>query len=68
MAQRIVHNLGAKRAVAKQANRVRLDRMIASGANGLQLNSEVGLVSPDRKPARKPKRLGRGSLKQAAHA
>lgn len=68
MAQRIVHNLGAKRAAAKQADRVRLDRMIASGANGVQLNGKVGLVSPDRKPARKPKRLGRGSLKQAKPA
>jgi hypothetical protein len=68
MAQQIVQNLGAKRAAAKQADRVRLDRMMANGADGVKLNGEVGLVSPNRKPARKPKRLGRGSLKQAVNA
>lgn len=64
MAQRVVHNLGAKRAAAKQADRARLDRLMANGADGMKLNGEVGLVSPDRKPMRKSKRLGRGSLKQ----
>lgn len=68
MVQQIVHNLGAKRAAAKQADRARLDRLMANGADGMKLNSEVGLVSPNRKPVRKPKRLGRGSLKQAVHA
>lgn len=68
MAQ-IVHNLGAKRAAAKQADRARLDRLMADGADGMKLNSEVGLVSPNRKPpVRKARRLGRGSLKQAVNA
>ncbi|WP_156092796.1 hypothetical protein [Rhodovibrio salinarum] len=68
MAQQIVHNLGAKRAAAKQADRARLDRLMANGADGMKLNGEVGLVSPDRKPLRKPRRIGRGSLKQAVSA
>jgi len=68
MAEHVVKNLGAKRAAAKQAYRVRLDRKIAGGADGVSLNGQVGLVSPDRKPARPPKRLGRGPLKQTTRA
>jgi hypothetical protein len=65
MTLHIVRNLGAKRAAAKQADRARMDRLMDNGADGLKLNREAGLVSPDRKPARNPKRRGRGSLKQA---
>jgi hypothetical protein len=68
MARHIVRNLGAERAAAKQAERARLDRQVANGADGLKLNAEAGLVSANRKPVSKPKRLGRGPLKPAGDA